>query len=84
MEAMHLVHTLLPDVIIADVCMPGRDGLEVARFVQDHCPETKAILISAQEEPVYAAMAKQEGALAFIPKTKVSVDTITQTLAAEN
>jgi len=83
-EAIRLVNSLLPDVVIADMYMPGPDGLEVVRFVQEHCPTTKAILISAQEEQVYEMMAKREGALAFIPKTKMSLDTLTQSLATGN
>ncbi len=82
-EAIHMVNALLPDVIIADIYMPDPDGLEVVRFVQRHCPSTKAILISAQEEQVYEIMAKREGALAFIPKTKVSIDTLTHFLAVQ-
>lgn len=79
-EAVHLIPLLLPDLIIADMYMPEPDGLEVARYVQRHFSNIKAILVSAYEERVYERLAKDEGALAFIPKTKLSLDALRRAL----
>jgi len=80
-EALQQLDTHLPDIVIADMYMPDPDGLEVVRFVQKYYPGTKAILVSAQEEKVYADLAKEEGALAFIPKAKLSLPVIRSLLA---
>jgi two-component system response regulator YesN len=83
-EAVNLIPSLIPDLVIADVYMPEPDGLEVARYVQLNFPDIKAILISAQQDRVYEKLASEEGALAFIPKTKLSLDALRQALQGED
>jgi DNA-binding NarL/FixJ family response regulator len=82
-EALQLIPSLLPDLLIADMYMPDPDGLEVVRYVQRHFSGIKAILVSAHEERVYERLAREEGALAFIPKARLSVDTLRQVLKGE-
>lgn len=82
-EALEMIPALLPDLLIADVYMPEPDGLEVVRYVQHHFTGIKAILVSAQEERVYEKLAREEGALAFIPKARLSLDALRQALKAE-
>jgi len=82
-EALELIPSLLPDLLIADMYMPDPDGLEVVRYVQRHFSGIKAILVSAHEERVYERLAREEGALAFIPKAKLSLDALRQALKGE-
>lgn len=82
-EAVRLIPALAPDLVIADMYMPEPDGLEVARYVQHNVPGTKAILVSAHQERVYEKLASEEGALAFIPKTRISLDALRQALQGE-
>ena len=82
-EAVRLIPSLVPDLVIADMYMPEPDGLEVTRYVQRNFPDTKAILVSAYEERVYERLARQEGALAFIPKVRLSLEALRQALKGE-
>jgi two-component system response regulator YesN len=82
-EAFELIPSLLPDLVIADMYMPEPDGLEVVRYVQRHFSGIKAILVSAHEERVYERLAKDEGALAFIPKARLSLDALRRALKGE-
>lgn len=82
-EVVNLIPSLLPDLVIADMYMPEPDGLEVARYVQHNFSGVKAILVSAYEEHVYERLAKDEGALAFIPKAKLSLDALRQALKGD-
>ncbi len=82
-EAVQLIPHLEPDLLIADIYMPEPDGLELARYVQNHHPGTRAILVSAHQDRVYERLATEEGALAFIPKTRVSLETLRQALQGE-
>ena len=82
-EAIYLIPSVKPDLVIADMYMPDPDGLEVARYVQCHFSGIKAILVSAYEERVYERLAKEEGALAFIPKARLSLDALRQALKGE-
>ena len=83
-EAVELIPSLVPDLVIADMYMPEPDGLEVARYVQDLFPSTKAILVSAHEERVYDRLAKEAGALTFIPKVRFSLEALRQALQEGN
>jgi len=80
LEAVRLIPSVSPDLVIADMYMPEPDGLEVAKYVQDLFPNTKAILVSAHEERVYQRLAKEAGALTFIPKVTFSLDALRQAL----
>jgi two-component system response regulator YesN len=82
-EAVYLIPSLLPDLVIADMYMPEPDGLEVARYVQRNFSGMKAIVVSAYEERVYERLAREEGALAFIPKARLSLDALRQALKGE-
>jgi len=82
-EALRLIPSLLPDLVIADMYMPEPDGLEVVRYVQQHFSGMKAILVSAQEERVYGRLAREEGALAFIPKSRLSLEALRRALKGE-
>jgi two-component system response regulator YesN len=82
-EAVNLIPSLLPDLVIADIYMPEPDGLEVARYVRHNFSGVKAILVSAYEEHVYERLARDEGALAFIPKAKLSLAALRQALKGD-
>lgn len=82
-EALAVIAHLKPDLVIADLYMPGPDGLEVARYVQDTLPDTKAILVSAHAERVFERLARDAGALTFIPKAAFSVEAVRRALREE-
>jgi DNA-binding NarL/FixJ family response regulator len=82
-EAVRLIPSLAPDLVIADMYMPEPDGLEVTRYVQRNYPDIKAIIVSAHEERVYEKLAREEGALAFIPKVRLSLEALRQALQGE-
>ena len=75
-DACRLAQSLMPDLVIADIYMPDGDGLEVARSLQSQQPEIKTILISAHTERAYQRLAEEANALAFIPKSKLSLDAL--------
>lgn len=79
-ETLRLVELLMPDVVIADVDMPGQDGLDIARYLRYRLPPIKVILISGHIERGYAQLAIEEGALAFITKSRFSLEAVRQAL----
>ena len=82
-EAVELIPSVVPDLVIADMYMPEPDGIEVAKCVQTHFPKTRAILVSAYTERVYERLAEEAGALMFIPKASFSLDYLRQALQKE-
>ena len=81
-QAIELIPALAPNVVITDIYMPEPDGLELTRYVLNHHPDVKAILVSAYQDRVYHKLAKDEGASAFIPKADLSLDLLRQALQA--
>lgn len=57
-----------PDIVITDIRMPQVDGLEVCRYVYDHCPETQVIILSAYSDFSYARTALRYGACEYVLK----------------
>jgi len=57
-EALRAVRSLQPDVLVLDVRMPGRDGLDVLRAIHDEGLETRVVLLTValEEEQLVEAV----------------------------
>ena len=71
-EALALVRRLRPDVLLTDLVMPRRDGIEITRIVKREFPLTKIILMSSYTEDAYRLMASDSGADAFVNKQVIN------------
>jgi DNA-binding NarL/FixJ family response regulator len=58
-----------PDVAIVDFFMPGMTGVEVARRIKKHLPETEILIFTVHESNLLAQEAFQAGARAFLAKS---------------
>jgi|SRR5271154_6886830 len=47
-EAVSLLESFTPDILIADVIMPGMTGIDVAIIVRDTLPRCRVLLFSGQ------------------------------------
>jgi two-component system response regulator PilR (NtrC family) len=65
------------DLIISDIRMPGKNGIEVLRALRTAGKQTNLILISAYASAETAVEAMREGAHDFIPKPFKPVDLLT-------
>jgi len=59
---------LEPDVIVADISMPGLDGLTAATAIRRHRPDARIVFISVHDEPALVNRAYEVGALAYVRK----------------
>jgi DNA-binding NarL/FixJ family response regulator len=66
-DAVHLAHALHPDVLVVDLTMPRLDGIAVARRVAERYPAVRVLVLSATDDPLYAAKAYDEGAAGYLP-----------------
>lgn len=67
-EALRSLRDLDPDLVIADLSLPGIDGIE---FIERLCvekPRIRAAILSAHTETVYAERALGAGAKGYIVK----------------
>ncbi len=56
------------DLVITDLNLPGRDGVEVIQASKAHQPDTPVVAISAYSEPSWTDAAEREGADEVLPK----------------
>lgn len=66
-EAMDLCKTHMPDVIIMDVRMPEKDGIEAAEELSGTCP-VPVILLTASDDPETIRRASEAGVMAYLLK----------------
>jgi DNA-binding response OmpR family regulator len=61
LEALEAARTVGPDLLIADVVMPGISGIDLAVRLKEQCPTCKVLLLSGQAETgeLLAASRKQ-------------------------
>jgi DNA-binding NarL/FixJ family response regulator len=67
-EAIHLVEELAPDVLLLDMEMPGLNGLEVARRVQNDAPAVCVVALSAYDDHEYIEGMLANGAAGYLTK----------------
>ena len=67
-EAVLRAKLLQPDILLCDVVMPGRSGIEVAQEVRDVAPDTKVVMLSMQDDPAYVREAFGAGAAGYVLK----------------
>jgi two-component system invasion response regulator UvrY len=75
---------LNPDVVVMDLAMPGMGGLEALRRIRARDPHARVLTLSAQDDPMHARRAMQEGALGFLSKRSAPealIEAVTQVAA---
>jgi DNA-binding NarL/FixJ family response regulator len=62
------------DVLLLDINMPGRSGMEVLKDVKHIYPHLPVIMVSVQPESQYAARCLLAGARDYVSKNSASED----------
>lgn len=57
-----------PDIMLVDVSMPGKNGIQMIRELKDSLPKTRFIMISMHSEPDYIVEAFRAGATGYMIK----------------
>jgi two-component system response regulator DesR len=80
-RALELAILLRPDLVTMDLEMPGMDGVEATRRIKELLPATRVVVVSASAYADRAALARQAGASAYVPKSRVA-DELAATILA--
>ncbi|MEL3970759.1 response regulator transcription factor [Rossellomorea oryzaecorticis] len=67
-EAINLVESHEPDVVLMDINMPETNGVEATRELMNKYPETKVIILSIHDDENYVNHALKTGALGYLLK----------------
>ena len=71
-EVMERVRALAFDVLLLDMSMPGKSGIELIRQVHAEKPKLRILILSMHEEHQYAVRAIRSGAAGYLTKESAS------------
>ncbi len=80
-EALELLESTQPDVMLLDMNMPGMGGLETLKNVRQRWPEVSVLILSFHDDPEYVEQALRHGAAGYLLKT-VSRDELIRAVQA--
>jgi len=78
-EALSILETDEPEVMVLDLKMPGIDGIETLRRVKKEHPETQVIILTGHGSEREEALARELGAFAYLHKP-VDIDVLAKTM----
>ncbi|MFN7138564.1 MAG: response regulator [Limisphaerales bacterium] len=73
-EAMDLVETQSPDVVVMDIAMPGGGGLQATARIVTKFPDVRVIILSMYSNEEYVLHALQVGASGYLLKNAASAE----------
>lgn len=71
-QALAVVKTLHPDILLCDIRMPLLNGITVVRLVKKSSPKTKVLALSAYDDDEYVVGLMRVGAAGYLLKTVTS------------
>lgn len=68
-EALELLPQVQPNLLVLDVSLPGTmSGIDLLREMKGDFPEMKVLVVSGNEQAVYADLVVQQGAWGYVMK----------------
>jgi two-component system, NarL family, response regulator NreC len=78
-DAQHAIfenRTHEPDVVLLDVTMPGRSGLDVIPDLLRDAPQAKVVILSMENDPRYVRRAFESGAAGYVLKDAAEAELV--------
>ncbi len=75
-EVMQRVRELDFDVLLLDMSMPGKSGIELIKQVKSEKPKLRLLVLSMHEEEQYAVRAIKAGASGYLTKESASAQLV--------
>jgi two-component system, NarL family, response regulator NreC len=75
-EAVRLARLYKPDVVLLDVTMPGRSGLDAATEIKQAAPNAAILVLSMHDDPSYVREAFASGASGYLLKEAADADLV--------
>ena len=69
-EAVQLITDTEPNILLLDINLPDKSGIDILRITKENNPSTKVIMITNQANEYYRKLCMRLGADHFIDKTK--------------
>lgn len=75
-EVLERVRNLDFDLLLLDMSMPGKSGIELIKQVRAEKPKLRILILSMHEEPQYAVRAIKAGASGYLTKDSASAQLV--------
>ena len=75
-DAVRLVTKRAWDIVILDIGLPGRSGLQLLKDIRRLSPESRVLILTVHAESQYAARAIRLGASGYMTKDRVRSDLV--------
>ncbi|HVV70868.1 MAG TPA: response regulator transcription factor [Verrucomicrobiae bacterium] len=85
-QALTAVAALQPDLVLADVTLPGKHGLELIKDLKALYPTLPVLVVSMHDESLYAERALRAGARGYLMKNEGGdrlIEAVRQVLAGK-
>ena len=85
-DGLNLIRVVRPDILITDIRMPGKDGLELIAEAKSFLPHLQVIIISGYSQFDYAQAAIRYGVVNYLlkPVKKQELNTILEKITREH
>jgi DNA-binding NarL/FixJ family response regulator len=71
-EALGIIPTARPDLVIVDLTLKSSDGLELIKDIHSRWPRQRMLVVSMHDESLYAERVIRAGALGYITKQEAT------------
>ncbi|MWV43932.1 response regulator [Paenibacillus sp. HJL G12] len=79
-KALHLFQETLPDIVITDIGLPQKNGIELAEAFRHMKPDTRVIFLTCHEDFHYAQQAVKLNADDYLLKDQLTAEQLEQSL----
>lgn len=76
-DAIRKASEVRPDLILLDVSMPGKNGLETARVLKEILPQVKILIITQHDPQQMLPRSLEAGANGCVDKARLGIDLVT-------
>lgn len=76
-QAIDLIQQGVPDLMIVDITLKDRSGIDLIEYTKEHFPRLPVLVISMHDESLYAERVLRAGALGYITKHEMTGDVVT-------
>ncbi|UHA72283.1 response regulator [Paenibacillus sp. 481] len=67
-EALRMTETVMPDLILMDICMPNMSGLEATKLIKERFPYVKIVMVTVSDDITHLFEALKKGAQGYLLK----------------
>ncbi|HEU5146370.1 MAG TPA: response regulator transcription factor [Chryseosolibacter sp.] len=80
-EAINMVRSNPPDVVLMDIIMPGMNGIEAARWIKEIDESIRVIIVTMEISKDYVSAAIKSGVDGYLPKN-IGKDVLAEGIAS--